>query len=410
MKKSEFALAIRQICDEKGIPEEAVISTIEAAIASAYRKDFAGPDQKIKAKFNVETGSTEVYRVWDVASEVEDPEKEISLKNAKKKRKNTKVGDEITQKLEAPQEYGRIAAQTAKQVVIQRIREAERNVIYNEFKKKESELLNASVQQIEGRNVIVDLGRTTGILFPSEQIPNEHYYIGQRLKVYVVSVEETSKAPLISVSRAHPELIHRLFELEVPEINAGSVEIMGIAREAGRRTKMAVAGHQEGVDPVGSCVGQRGTRVQAVLAEVGDEKIDIISYNEDPAKYIEAALSPAKVVEVKLDKKNKKARVLVEQDQLSLAIGKEGQNVRLASKLSGWELDVEKVEEKDEKKTKEIPRSKEALETKTGKTLKKKATKAKTKKAVKEKKPEKEKSKLDEKPKKTAENEAKPQK
>jgi len=361
MDPAQFGPAIKQICEEKGISEDAVIETIEAAMASAYRKDYGGADWKVKADFDIKTGKTKFFRVFDVTSEVENEENQISIKDANKKKtdkktkksvkskkaaktKKYKEGDQILEPLEEPEDYGRIAAQTAKQVVIQRIREAERDVIYEEFKKKEGEVINGVVQQMEGRNAIIDLGRANGVLFPAEQIPQEKYYVGQRLKVYIVAVEKTSKAPLISLSRAHEGLIKRLFELEVPEINAKSVEIKGIAREAGRRTKMAVCAHQEGVDPVGSCVGQRGTRVQAVLAEIGDEKIDIIEWEKDPEKYIEAALSPAKIVKVKLNKSKKTARVSVSEEQLSLAIGKEGQNVRLASKLTGFEIDVEKAE------------------------------------------------------------------
>jgi N utilization substance protein A len=397
MDRAQFIPAIKQICEEKGISEETVFATIEAAMASAFRKDYGEADWKIKADFDAETGETKFWRVFDVVEEVENENNQLTKKDVAKKIKKNKnwkviksveivkepepaeevkktekikqaakakkskltkikktdkiaVNDQILEALKSPADYGRIAAQTAKQVVIQRIREAERDVIYEEFKKREGEIINGVVQQIEGRNIIIDLGRANGILFPAEQIPNERYYVGQRLKIYIVSVDRTSKAPLINLSRAHEGLIKRLFELEVPEINAGSVEIKGIAREAGRRTKMAVTAHQEGVDPVGSCVGQRGTRVQAVLAEIGEEKIDIIEYQAEPEKYIEAALSPAKVVAVKINKKAKTTKVKVNEDQLSLAIGKEGQNVRLASKLAGFEIDVMKAEEKGKEK------------------------------------------------------------
>ena len=378
MPKSEFASAISQICDEKGLKEEQVIETIEAAIASAYRKDYGKPTQKIKASFDTETGETKIWQVFEVVEEVTDPEREISLKDAKKKKKKAKIGDEIEKKLKPASGYGRIAAQTAKQVVIQRIREAERNVIYDEFSGRVGELISGVVQQIEGRNVIVNLGKANGIIFPQDQIPNEKYYIGQRLKLYLVNVEKTSRGPVICVSRTHPELIRRLFELEVPEINAGSVEVKSIAREPGRRTKIAVTATQQGVDPVGSCVGQRGTRVQAVIAELPEEKIDIILWNEGQEEYIKSALSPAKVDEVKLKKKEKIAQVKVNPDQLSLAIGRQGQNVRLASKLTGWEINVEKeIEAKKEtlEISGKIKEDEGKLEEKKAKLVKKKITK-----------------------------------
>lgn len=384
MAISQFEAAINQICDEKGLSKEMVIETIEAAIASAYRKDFGQPDQKIKVKFDPLTGQSKVFEVYEVVTKVENEHNQIAKKDAAKIKKGIKVGDFLEKEVEPPAEYGRIAAQTAKQVVIQRIREAEREVLYKEFKTREGEILNGVVQQLEGKNIIINLGKANGVMFASEQIPGEKYYIGQRLKVYISSVEQTTKAPLISVSRTHPELIRRLFELEVPEINAGTVKIMSIAREAGKRTKMAVAATQEGVDPVGSCVGQRGTRVQAVLAEIGEEKIDIILWDEKPEQFIANALSPAKVLEVKLkptmkskvkkdekgesDKKENEteiesqgeAEVTVAPDQLSLAIGREGQNVRLASKLTGWTINVVKKSEESGKEGKVEKEKKES--------------------------------------------------
>ncbi len=348
----EFTAAVRQICDEKGIKPEDVYETIAAAMASAYRKDFGKPGQKIEAEFDPETGKTKIYQVLEVTKDIENEDREISPKDAKKYKKKIKVGDEIKIKKKAPESYGRIAAQTAKQVVIQKIRESERDVLYKEFKDRAGELLTGTVQQIEGKNIIINLGRANGILFPKEQIPSENYYIGQRLKVYIASVEESSKGPQIILSRVHPEMIRCLFELEVPEINSGAVEIKSITREAGKRSKVAVIAHQEGVDPVGSCVGQRGTRIQAILAEIGEEKIDIILWDEDLEKFIENALSPAKVKSIKLRKSDKTAVVAVAEDQLSLAIGKEGQNVRLASKLTGWEINISKETKPVEKKKK----------------------------------------------------------
>lgn len=350
MPISPFMAAINQICDEKGLPKETVLETVEAAIAAAYRKDYGEPNQIIKAKMDPESGLLKYWQVHIVVEEVKNPEAEITLVEAKKKNKKAKIGDEIETPLKPHSEFGRIAAQTAKQVVTQRIREAERDVLYKEYKNKEKQLINGTVQQIEGRNIIVDLGRITGLMLPMDQIPSEKYYIGQRLKVYLKGVEQSARGPRILVSRSAPEFITELFADEVPEIPAGTVEIKGTAREAGSRSKVAVTASQEGLDPVGSCVGQRGMRVQAVLAEISGEKIDIIQWDKDLEKYIINALSPAKISKVKLDKKNQVAKVTVVDDQLSLAIGKGGQNVRLASKLCGWSIDIEKEIEKETKK------------------------------------------------------------
>lgn len=351
MAISPFMAAINQICDEKGLSKETVLETIEAAIAAAYRKDFGKPSQIIRVSLDPESGQTKVWQVFDVvkADEFESGEYQKLLKDAKEIDKKIKVGEQVETELEPHSDFGRIAAQTAKQVIIQRIREAEREMLYQEFKDKEQKIINGIVQQVEGSNVIVDLGKLNGLLLPSDQLPQEKYYTGARLKVYVREVEETNRGPRVLVSRTDPKLIEGLFELEVPEIAAGTVEIKGIAREAGSRSKVSVWTDQEGLDPVGSCVGQRGTRIQAVLAEIGEEKIDIILFAEDEDQYIINALSPAKVAKVKLIKKEKKAVVEVAEDQLSLAIGKGGQNVRLASKLTGWSIDVEKLTETSKK-------------------------------------------------------------
>lgn len=379
--EKEFVAAVNQICDEKGISEKHVYETIEAAIASAYRKDFGKPGQKIIANFNPKTGNVKLFRVLEVVEEVKNPDAQVILKDAEKFKKKPKLEDTIEIEVSEEGKFGRIAAQTAKQVVVQKIRESEREVLFKEFKGKVSELLTGQVQQIEGRNVIINLGRANGILFPSEQIPNENYYIGQRLKVYVSSVDESGRGPQIILSRTNSEMIKRLFELEVPEINAKSVEIKSIAREAGKRSKVAVIATQEGVDPVGSCVGQRGTRIQSILAEIGDEKIDIILWDEDSEVFIENALSPAKIKNIKLTKKTKKAKVETLEDQLSLAIGKEGQNVRLASTLTGWEIDVEKAridKKTDAKVVKKDPSTKLKVSKKEkGKKVKTKVSKAK---------------------------------
>ncbi len=369
----EFGSAVMQIADEKGLPREKVIEIVEAALAAAYKKDYGKKGQVIVSKFDevaktadfflvkevvdeamrdftvpevVEEGEEKVEVQPEVVEEGEEklprynPERDLTVDEAKALKKDAKVGDMIEIMLENHQEFGRVAAQTAKQVIIQRIREAEREIMFQEYKEKEGEMVNGQVQRVEGRNVFIDLGKSVGILFPSEQIPGENYRVGQHLKVYLARVESDPKGPGLLLSRAHPEIVRHLFTLEVPEIFAGTVEIKAIAREAGSRTKMAVWTNEEGVDPIGSCVGQKGTRVQAVIDEIGGEKIDIIEWNENAEKFISAALSPAKVLNVELNEEEKQALVKVPSDQLSLAIGKRGQNVRLAAKLTGWRIDV----------------------------------------------------------------------
>jgi len=353
--KANFIQAIEELCEEKGLDKEIVISTVEAALAAAYRKDYGRPKQVIRAKLDPGTGEAEMSKITTVVAdeELENPEAEIALSEAKKSKKKAKVGDEIIEPLPKEETFGRIAAQTAKQVIIQRIREAERDMIYSEFKEREHSVVNGSVQQIEGKNIVVSLGKVNAIMFPSDQIKDERYYVGQRLKVYIKEVAQTSRGPQILVSRTDEGLISGLFELEVPEIANGTVEIKNIAREAGSRTKIAVIAHDENIDPIGSCVGQRGTRVQSVLAEVGEEKIDIILWVEDVEKYIMNALSPAKCDRIVISSKDNKATVYVPEDSLSLAIGKNGQNVRLASKLTGWGIDIEKAETEEEKAEKD---------------------------------------------------------
>ncbi len=360
MAISPFAAAINQICDEKGLSKDIVLETINAAIAAAYRKDYGHPSQNIRSEFNPDEGGTKIWQVFEVVEEVEEEENQKTIKDAQKIKKGAKVGDHVEISLEPHSDFGRIAAQTAKQVIIQRLREAERDVLFKEFKSKEKKVINGIVQQIEGSTVIIDLGKLNGLILPSEQIPQEKYYSGQRLKVYIIGVEETSRGPKVLASRSEPDLINGLFELEVPEVSSNAVEIKVISREAGSRSKVAVWTDQQGLDPIGSCVGQRGTRIQAVLAEIGEEKIDIILWDKDESQFIINSLAPAKVDNVKLNKKEKKATIFVPEDQLSLAIGKNGQNVRLASKLSGWNLDIEKTElkpkkEKEEDKKEEKP-------------------------------------------------------
>ena len=343
---NEFESALNQLVEEKDINKEELLKMIEASLAAAFRKDYGEKDQNIVVELNPETMGTKVYDVKQVVEEVVDTVKEIDLKEAKTIKKSAKVGDEIrtdiTPKTGAT--FGRIAAQTAKQVIVQKIREAERGVLFTDYKSKERQLISGMIQRIEGEAVLVDLGKATGVLFPSEQIKGEKYNIGSRIKVLILHVEPTAKGPKITLSRSHPDVVRRLFELEVPEIFNGIVEIKAIAREAGSRTKIGVWSSQEGVDPIGACVGQRGTRVQMVMSELSGEKIDIISWAEDPVKFIANSLSPAKIVNVTLNEGAKEAKVGVLEDQLSLAIGKAGQNVRLAARLTGWKIDI--VEEK----------------------------------------------------------------
>ncbi|MEA3249584.1 MAG: transcription termination factor NusA [Patescibacteria group bacterium] len=446
--------AIRQVSEEKDIPEESVIETIEAALAAAYRKDFGEKDQNVKVTFEPESGDFDVFDVktvvedMEIIEEIEDgengeevvvtkvvkkevkveegdevkkeeemkkevkeeeeddeafgfgmkepageqeagsgkqegvveevveeestvegeeaedgespsaevagdeeedegpkfnPKTDIMITDAQELKKGAEIGEEIKTQLEVPAAFGRMAAQTAKQVIIQKIREAERTKLFNEFRDREKELVNATVQRREGRLVLIDLGRVTAIMPPDEQVPSERYTPGDRVKVYVISVELTTRGPEIVVSRSHPEIIRKLFGLEIPEIAAGTVTIHAVAREAGARSKVAVSSNQENVDPIGSCIGQRGTRIQTVIAELGGEKVDVIQFDEDPAMFITNALSPAKVIEIELDEENQVADVLVDEDQLSLAIGRGGQNVRLASRLTGWKINIRKI-------------------------------------------------------------------
>ena len=340
--QNQFISAIEQICEENGISKDSVIEAIEAALAAAYKKDYGDKDQEVRVELDKNSGEARIFVSREVVKEVQEGFEflQINLEDAKKIDKEAQVG-EMVEYEEDNKEFGRVAAQTAKQVIMQRIREAEREVVFSEFSDKEGQIIASTVQRVERGNVYIDLGHAVGVLFPNDQLPNERYYTGQRIKVYVVRVEQTLRGPQIVVSRSHPEMIRRLFEMEVPEIGSGSVEIVAIAREAGARTKIAVKSNLEGVDPVGTFVGGRGSRVQAVMNEIGEEKIDIISYSEDPKEYIASALSPTKVIKVTTNENDKKAVVKVPEDQLSLAIGKSGQNVRLAAKLTGWNVDID---------------------------------------------------------------------
>ncbi len=340
--------ALQQIEEEKGISREEILSMIEASLAAAFRKDYGNRDQNIEVEFDAENLSARVFDVKTVVEVVEDPQKEVDVETGETLQKGAKVGDVIRTEItpEDGAQYGRIAAQTAKQVIIQKLREAERNMQFSDFKAKERTLISGVVQRIEGDTILVDLGKGTGVLFPSEQIRGEKYVIGQRLKVLVLHVEPGQRGPKITLSRSHPDIVRKLFELEVPEIYNGVVEMKAVAREAGSRSKIAVFSTQDGVDPIGACVGQKGTRVQTVMAELGGEKIDIIEWSEDTVKFIANALSPAKILNVQLNEEEKSASVGVLEDQLSLAIGKAGQNVRLAARLTGWKIDIngEKIE------------------------------------------------------------------
>jgi len=385
MNLKDIKLLVTQLAQEKGIPEEKVLETIEAAFASAYKKDYGKKSQKIEAKFDLETGDLQFWQIKLVVekdmilTEEElkersasskgaleknkgalegkirfNPERHILIEEARKIDPKIKVGENLRIPLESQKDYGRIAAQTAKQVILQKIREAEKETIFEEYKAKEGEIVSGIVQRVEQNAVFFDIGKVLGLMPREEQIPGEFYKLGQRFKLYVLKVEKSPKEPLVFLSRAFPKFISKLFEVEVPEIANGQVVIRSIAREAGSRTKIAVSSESEGIDPIGSVVGQRGTRVSAVIAELGGEKIDIIEYDDDPEKFVKNALSPAKVLEVETGPGNK-ALCIVPEDQLSLAIGKDGQNVRLAAKLTGWKIDVKSA--KDIKRKKETPSS-----------------------------------------------------
>ena len=339
-KKEEtgFLDALKELAAEKGVEEEVLFDAIEAALISAYKRNF-GSAQNVRVVLDRHTGAYHVYAIKTVVEEVFDDVEEISLAQARTINPDYEIDDTIEIEV-TPANFGRIAAQAAKQVVVQRVREAERGIIYEEFMSREGDIITGLVSRVENRNVFIDLGKTEAILMPAEQIAGETYEHGDRIKAYIVEVKRTSKGPQIVVSRTHPGLLKRLFELEVPEIQEGIVEIKSVAREPGMRSKIAVWSKDEDVDPVGSCVGHKGMRVQAIVDELGSEKIDIVKWNEDSAKFIANALSPAKVVSVAVNEDEKVSRVVVPDYQLSLAIGKEGQNARLAPKLTGWKIDI----------------------------------------------------------------------
>ena len=339
----DFIQALDDIEKEKEIPKEILIDAIETALLSAYKKDY-GSKENVRVDVLEDSGEVKVYSRKRVVEGVENNRFEISLEDAQEIDPNYEEGDIVEYEV-TPEDFGRIAAQTAKQVVMQRIREAERDVIYDHYKQKEGEIITGTIQRFHKDNILIDMGRTEALLPPTEQIPGEVYEIGGRIKLYIVEVSSTTKGPRILVSRTHPALLERLFELEVPEIYDGVVEIRAVAREAGRRSKMAVTSRKENVDAVGACVGPKGMRVQAVVDQLNGEKIDIIHWQEDPKKLIANALNPAEVISVTLDEEEEAATVVVPDFQLSLAIGKEGQNARLAAKLTGWKIDIKKESE-----------------------------------------------------------------
>lgn len=334
----EFFSALDDLSKERRINKNVLFSAIESALISAYKKNF-GKNANVRATIDPEKGQVEVLSRKTVVEAVEDSQCEISLEEARAIRPQYEIGDLVEVQV-TPKNFGRIAAQTAKQVVVQHLREAERGVIYDEYSQKENEILTAIVQRVENKQVFVELGRTEGLLEPAQQMPTEELNVNDRIKVYVLEVSCAGRGPQVIVSRTHPGLVKRLFEIEVPEIVSGVVQIKSIAREAGFRTKMAVASTDPMIDAVGSCVGPRGLRVENVVNELKTEKIDIVKWSQDPAEYIANALNPARVLNVYVSENEKSARVIVPDNQLSLAIGKEGQNARLAAKLTGWKIDI----------------------------------------------------------------------
>ncbi|MBS6185404.1 MAG: transcription termination factor NusA [Clostridium celatum] len=338
----EFIGALKEIVKDKGISEDLLFTTIEDALVAAYKKNYAGPTssaQNVKVTIDRENGEIHVYSQKIVVEEVFDNVTEIALEEAQEIKPTYDLDDVVDFEV-TPKNFGRVAAQLAKGVVTQRIREAERSIIYNEYKEKEYDIITGTVLREDKGNVFVNIGKLETAIGPNEQIPREKYKFNEKIKLYVVEVKNTSKGAQIIVSRTHPGLVKRLFELEVPEIYEGVVEIKSISREAGSRSKIAVVSHDENVDPMGSCVGPKGARVQNIVNELKGEKIDIIKWSKNPEEFIASSLSPAKVVSVTVDEDSKSAKVIVEDNQLSLAIGKEGQNVRLAAKLTNWKIDI----------------------------------------------------------------------
>jgi len=373
---SEISKAIQTLCEEKNLSFEVVLETIEAALAAAYRKDFGNKQQNIKVKFDPETGDILAWDIKTVVGDIDEevltaaqeeltarrdkarleerelteeevadlprfnPKTELMIKDAKAIQKKVKVGEVMEIPLEIPREFGRMAAQTAKQVIIQKIREAERTMVYGDFKGQEGQIIVGTVQRVEGRKVLVDLGKITAVMPSDQQIPREFYRPGSRMRFFVVAVNMTLRGPEIILSRNSVGMVREIFRQEIPEISDGSIEVKGVARDAGFRSKVAVYTAENSIDPIGSCIGQRGGRINTIIEELGGEKIDVIKYNDDSATYIANALSPAKVLHVEINDTNQEAEVYVAPDQFSLAIGRSGQNVRLASQLTGWKIKV----------------------------------------------------------------------
>lgn len=360
--QSQFFAAINQLCDEKNISRDRVVETVKAALRAAYRKDYGNKDQNVDVDLDDKSGLATVYLIKDVVKKVDDGNLQISELEAKKYNKKAKIGDQVRMDV-TPTNYGRIAAQAAKQVIIQRIQEAERDVMYETFKDRENELINAVVHRVDGTNVYLNLDdKITTNLPYNQQIPGEKYYSGQRIKLYLDKVIKTTKGPELLISRTHPSLVKKLLELEIPEVKAGMVEVKSIAREPGVRCKVGVSSNDPKIDPIGSCVGQKGVRVQNIMEELNGERIDIIAWSQNMEEYIKTALAPAKTAVIELAKDEKRARVYVQPDQRPLAIGKQGQNVRLASILTGWEIDIMDISEfKDQAK----PVVEEKIEAKT---------------------------------------------
>lgn len=335
---SELLDALTALEQQKGIKRDVLIEAIEAALVTAYKRNF-NQAQNVRVDINLATGSMIVYSRKDVVEEVEDERLQVSLEDAHQINPHYQVGDVIEEEV-TPRNFGRIAAQTAKQVVTQRVREAERGLIYEEYVDREEDIVNGIVERLDARNIYVGLGKVEAVLPANEQIPTETYRPHDRIKVFITKVERTTRGPQVFVSRTHPGLLRRLFEMEVPEIYDGTVEIKSIAREAGDRSKISVVAHHEDVDPVGSCVGAKGARVQTIVNELGGEKIDIVEWSEDPVQFVANALSPSQVLDVQVSDEDKSTTVVVPDFQLSLAIGKRGQNARLAAKLTGWKIDI----------------------------------------------------------------------
>ena len=353
MNNAELIKAIRQLEEEKGLSKDILVEAIEAALLSAYKKNFGSAAQNIRIELDRESGEQHVFSVRTIVEKVADPSTEVPLSEARGWDTESQVGDIVEVEV-TPKDFGRIAAQTAKQVIVQRIREAERDMVYKEFRDREGDIVTGTVQRVERRSVYMDLGRIEAVLPPTEQVPREGYRQNDRVKAYVVEVKQGTRGPQIVVSRTHPGLLKRLFEIEVPEIYEGIVEIKAIAREAGARSKVAVVSRDRNVDAVGSCVGPKGSRVQSIVDELRGEKIDIVPWASDSAIFVASALSPAKVIRVEIADETKTALVIVPDNQLSLAIGKEGQNARLAAKLTGWRIDIKSESQIKEQEAKKL--------------------------------------------------------